>query len=99
MDRVRIGLIGAGTMGRIHARSISRRVDDADLVAVADLDHAKASRCAEEFGAVHAHAGYREMMAEAFVDAVMVCTPGTTHAEIIEAGANAGKHVFCEKPI
>jgi myo-inositol 2-dehydrogenase / D-chiro-inositol 1-dehydrogenase len=99
MERVRVGLVGAGVMGRIHAASLSHRVDGAELVAVADLDPGKALRCAQELGAEHAYPGYPKMLEDAFVDAVVICTPGTTHAEIIEAAANAGKHVFCEKPI
>jgi len=99
MDRERVGLIGAGVMGRIHARCLSRQIDGAYLVAVADLDQQKASRCAEEFGASGAHAGYSEMLANTAIDAVVICTPGNTHAKIIEAAAKAGKHIFCEKPI
>lgn len=99
MDRVRIGLIGAGVMGHIHARSLASDVDRAALVAVADLDLGKASGCAEEFGASGAYAEYREMLVDTSIDAVVICTPGNTHAEIIEAAANARKHTFCEKPI
>jgi len=58
MDRVRIGLIGAGVMGHIHARCLVSHVDRAALVAVADLDLGKASGCAEEFGVSGAYAGY-----------------------------------------
>ena len=99
MDRVQIGLIGAGVMGHIHARSLARDVDRAALVAVADLDLRKASGCAEEFGVSGAYAGYGEMLADPSIDAVVICTPGNTHAEIIGAAANAGKHIICEKPI
>jgi myo-inositol 2-dehydrogenase/D-chiro-inositol 1-dehydrogenase len=99
VDRVQIGLIGAGVMGHIHARCISSHMDRATLVAVADLDLGKASGCAEEFGVSRAYAGYREMVADPSIGAVVICTPGNTHAEIIEAAANAGKHIFCEKPI
>jgi myo-inositol 2-dehydrogenase/D-chiro-inositol 1-dehydrogenase len=99
VDRVQIGLIGAGVMGHIHARSISSHLDGAALVAVADLDPGKASGCAEEFGVSRAYTGYREMVADPSIDAVVICTPGNTHAEIIEAAANAEKHIFCEKPI
>lgn len=99
MGRVRVGLIGAGVMGRIHARCLSRQVDGGDLVAVADLDHGKAARCVDEFGGSGAFADYGAMLAEAAIDAVVICTPGQTHAQVIEAAANAGKHIFCEKPI
>jgi myo-inositol 2-dehydrogenase / D-chiro-inositol 1-dehydrogenase len=99
MSAVRVGLIGAGVMGRIHALHLSHEISGARLVAVADLDLAKALRCAEEFGANGAFADYPEMLADASIDAVVICTPGKTHAEIIEAAAKAGKHIFCEKPI
>jgi myo-inositol 2-dehydrogenase/D-chiro-inositol 1-dehydrogenase len=99
MDRVRIGLIGAGVMGRIHARCLSQEVTSGQLVAVADLDREKAAQCAEEFGAAAAYTDHTALLANSSIDAVVVCTPGRTHAAIIEAAANAGKNVFCEKPI
>ena len=99
MGNVRIGLIGAGVMGRIHARCLSRHVDGGELIAVADLDREKAERCTEEFGATGLYGDHQSMLADASIDAVLVCTPGNTHAEIIEAAAGAGKHIFCEKPI
>jgi len=99
MEPLRIGLIGAGVMGRIHARCLSRHVEGGGLTAVADLDREKAARCVEEFGAEAVCADHRELLVDARVDAVLVCTPGNTHAEIIEAAAKAGKHIFCEKPI
>jgi myo-inositol 2-dehydrogenase/D-chiro-inositol 1-dehydrogenase len=99
MERVRIGLIGAGVMGRIHARCLSGEVEAAELAAVADLDGSKAARCAEEFGAEAVYPDHAALLADDSIDAVVVCTPGKTHAAIIEAAADAGKHVFCEKPI
>src|SRR5688572_10864682 len=99
MERVRIGLIGAGVMGRVHARCLLKEVEAAELVAVADLDGAKAAGCAKEFGAEAVYGDGDSLLADVSVDAVVICTPGDTHAEIIEAAARAGKHVFCEKPI
>ena len=101
MDRVRIGLIGAGVMGRIHARSLSHAPWTAQsLVAVADLDHGKASRCAEEVRCEgRLRSATTSCSSDPSIDAVVICTPGTTHAAIIEAAANAGNHIFCEKPI
>jgi myo-inositol 2-dehydrogenase / D-chiro-inositol 1-dehydrogenase len=96
---VRIGLIGAGVMGRIHARCLSRHVDGGELIAVADLDREKAERCAEEFGAMDLYGDHESLLGDSSIDAVLACTPGNTHAEIIEGAAQAGKHIFCEKPI
>jgi myo-inositol 2-dehydrogenase/D-chiro-inositol 1-dehydrogenase len=99
MGGVRIGLIGAGVMGRIHARCLSRQVEGGQLIAVADLDREKAERCADEFGATGVHRDDESLLADTSIDAVLICTPGNTHADVIEATAKAGKHIFCEKPI
>jgi len=86
-------------MGRIHARCLSRQVEGGHLIAVADLDREKATRCAEEFGATGVHGDDVSLLADRSIDAALICTPGNTHADLIEAAAEAGKHVFCEKPI
>jgi myo-inositol 2-dehydrogenase/D-chiro-inositol 1-dehydrogenase len=99
MGDVRIGLIGAGVMGCIHARCLSRHVDGVRFAAVADLDHQKAQRYAEASGADAIYDDHVELLADQSIDAVLVCTPGNTHADVIEAAARAGKHIFCEKPI
>ena len=99
MGGVPIGLIGAGVMGCIHARCLSRHVANGELLAVADLDSEKAERCAEEFGANICYSEHLALVADNSIDAVLVCTPGNTHGDVIEAAARAGKHVFCEKPI
>ncbi len=94
-----VGLIGAGRIGRIHAANVAHRVRRARLVAVADVDEASAVECAREFGAVSAGVDYRAVLDDQSIDAVAVCSSTDTHAEIIEAAADAGKHIFCEKPI
>jgi myo-inositol 2-dehydrogenase / D-chiro-inositol 1-dehydrogenase len=86
-------------MGRIHARSLADEGNAAVLIAAADLDAEKAARCAEEFGAEGIYTDDEALLADDSIDAVLICTPGDTHAGIIEAAANAGKHIFCEKPI
>ena len=76
MRNVRIGLIGAGVMGRIHARCLSRHVDGGELIAVADLDREKAERCAEEFGAMDLYGDHESLLGDSSIDAVLACTPG-----------------------
>jgi myo-inositol 2-dehydrogenase/D-chiro-inositol 1-dehydrogenase len=99
MERVRIGLIGAGVMGRIHARCLSQHVESAHLIAVADMDGAKAAQFAEEFGAEAVYTDPSALLADGSIAAVVVCTPANTHAAIIEAAADAGRHILCEKPL
>jgi myo-inositol 2-dehydrogenase/D-chiro-inositol 1-dehydrogenase len=93
---VRFGLLGAGRIGRVHARAI-RGDEGARLVAVADaLPEAAAAVAAAASARIDTIAG---LEASADIDAVVICTPTDTHAELIERFARAGKAVFCEKPI
>jgi len=99
MEDLRIGVIGAGAIGAVHAANLARRVPGARLVAVADVDREKAEACAADNEADEAYTSDIELLAHSDLAAVIVCTPPETHAGIIEAAAAAGKHVFCEKPL
>ena len=98
-DFVRVGLIGAGRIGRVHAESLARRVPGARLVAVSDIRREAALEAADLHGVPQAPADYLAILSVPAVDAVVVCTSTDTHARIIEEAAAAGKHIFCEKPI
>ncbi len=96
---LQVGLIGTGRIGQVHAATITRHVPDARLVAVADVNLDAARRCAEEYRIPwHSDDPY-QLLARADVEAVLICSPTDTHADLIEAAAQAGKHIFCEKPI
>lgn len=95
-ELLQIGLLGAGRIGRIHGGNVAahRR---ARLVAVADASPDAARGLAEATGAAVREP---EAIFEADdIDAVVVCTPTDTHADLIERAARAGKAVFCEKPV
>jgi myo-inositol 2-dehydrogenase/D-chiro-inositol 1-dehydrogenase len=94
-----IGLIGAGRIGRIHAANLAHRIPGASLRAVADVDRPAARSCADQYGASASYEDYRELLSSNEVDAVVVSSSTDTHADIVEAAAQAGKDVFCEKPI
>jgi myo-inositol 2-dehydrogenase/D-chiro-inositol 1-dehydrogenase len=93
---IRFGLLGAGRIGKVHARAIGNNANAA-LVAVADALPAAANAIATEYGC--AIRTIDAIIAAPDVDAVVICTPTDTHADLIEAAARAGKAVFCEKPI
>ncbi len=99
MEKLRIGLIGAGRIGRLHAEHLAYRLKDAELVSVSDVYIESAKRCAEEFGIGKYFRDYQDVLSDSNIDAVVISSPTDTHAEIIEAAARAGKHIFCEKPI
>ncbi len=94
---VRIGLIGAGRIGASHANVIARRVPEAVLVAVSDPRPGAAAAVAEPLGA-RAETSVAAVLDAVDVDAVVIAASSTAHAELVVAAAEAGKHVFCEKP-
>lgn len=93
---MRMGLLGAGRIGRIHGLNLAAR-KDATLVSVADAFADAAASLAAETGA--AVASLEAILADKTLDAVLICTPTDTHADLIEAAVAAGKAVFCEKPV
>jgi len=93
---IRIAVLGAGRIGRIHGRNAANH-PDARLVAVADPHAPAAQELAAATGA--AVASLDDIVERSDVDAILICTPTTTHADLIERGARAGKAVFCEKPV
>ena len=93
---VRFGLLGAGRIGRVHARAIHAD-SDAQLVAVADAMTPAADAIAAQYGCDVR--SIEAILAASDIDAVVICTPTDTHADLIEAFARAGKAIFCEKPI
>lgn len=94
-----LGIIGAGRIGTVHAENLVYRIPEARVVAVADIRLDAAQTLARTLNIPQATADYREVLATPEVDAVLVCSSTDTHSEIIEAAANAGKHIFAEKPI
>lgn len=93
---VRFALLGAGRIGKVHAKAVSSN-PDARLVAVADAVPAAAQAIADAYGC--AVRSIEEIEVAKDVDAVVICTPTDTHADLIERFCRAGKAVFCEKPI
>ncbi len=93
---MRFGIIGAGRIGKIHGGNVAARADS--LVAyVADADSAAAAALAKATGAKVATVD--AILADKDVDAVAICSPTDTHADLIERAARAKKAIFCEKPI
>lgn len=92
----KIALLGAGRIGKVHAKAINED-KRAKLVAVADAMAPAAAAIAEATGAKVMTID--EIEADAGIDAVIICTPTNTHADLIERFARAGKAIFCEKPV
>ena len=93
----RVAIIGAGAMGRTHAKAYAA-IPNAEVVAVCDTRLDAAEELAKAHSA-HAFAGIEQALQEAEVDVVDICTPTPTHLEHIKAAAAAGKQISCEKPL
>ena len=95
---VRIGLIGAGSMGRAHVDRITQELAGGTVVAVADVNPDNARAVAEPLGAT-VYATGAELIADPNVDAVLIATTGSAHAPDVILAVRAGKYVLCEKPL
>ena len=95
-DKLRIGVLGAGRIGRIHGGNVALH-PRARLAAVADASREAARSLAEATGAEIAEVD--AVIEAADIDALVICTPTDTHADLVERGARAGKAIFCEKPV
>jgi len=98
VQKVRIGVIGTGSISEMHLKSYKGN-PHADLVAICDVNEERARQVADKYGATKVYTDYRQLVADAEIDAVSVCTWNNTHAPISIAALQAGKHVLVEKPL
>jgi predicted dehydrogenase len=106
MDTIRVGIIGAGWMGHVHARAY-RRVGQhwpdlaarPEVVAVADSDESAAATFADAHGDVVRHSDWHDLLADPAIQAVSVTAPNFLHREIGMAVAESGRHLWIEKPV
>ncbi len=100
-DRIHVGVIGAGGMGSAHIGSLKklREQDNLQPVAVADCWQSRAERGAENMEADHAFADYRKLLEIKEIDYVTIATPEHWHSKMTTDAMDAGKAVYCEKPM
>jgi len=96
---LRIGLVGLGRLGKRHAQNLAERVPGAKLVAVCSPVAEEREWARNTLGVEALHAELRELLARGDVDAVFLVTPTALHPGQIVEALQAGKHVFCEKPL
>ena len=99
MKKLRIGVVGLGRLGRVHAQNIAYKIPNAELTAACSIMPAELEYAKTELGVTDVYADYNEMLAKADIDAVVIVTTSSEHCWQIEAALNAGKHVFSEKPL
>ena len=97
-EPIRVALIGAGQMGLWHARSLAE-IEKADLAAVVDPDEDAGRRAAGLAPGAYWSAGAEAILSDPSIRAVVIASPDAAHAGLIEQAAQAGKDIFCEKPL
>ena len=98
MNRIRAGVIGLGFIGPVHIEAI-RRTGNAEVVAIAEMNKAKAEEFAGEWGIERVYTEYKDLLADEAIDVVHICTPNHLHYQIAKEALAAGKNVVCEKPL
>ncbi len=96
---VRVGVIGVGMIGQDHIRRITQVLTGGAVVAINDVDAARAGQVAASLPGAIVHATAADLIADDTVDAVLVASWGPAHEEQVVAAIGAGKPVFCEKPL
>ncbi len=99
MENLRIGVVGAGRIGKVHCEALCLRVPGAEVVSVTDPCREEAEKLAARLGIPSVPESFEALLEADDLDAVAICSPTDTHARYIIASARAGKHIFSEKPV
>jgi myo-inositol 2-dehydrogenase / D-chiro-inositol 1-dehydrogenase len=97
--KLRFGIIGAGRIGPVHAETLAYRAPQAEAVVIADINRAAAEKVAARYNIPKVVDSADDVINDPGIDAIVLCTPTNTHTELIVQAAQAGKHIFCEKPV
>lgn len=98
MSKIRIGIIGCGQIAQHHMKTY-KGIADAEMVVLADINEAAAKKSAEEFGVAETTTDWKSVLQRDDIDAVDVCLHNNYHMPATVAALEAGKHVYCEKPM
>ena len=96
---MKIGLIGAGRIGKLHAELLTAHVPVAEIKTVAEIYIDEVKEWANQHRILNLTTNYADILNDAEIEAVLICSSTDTHARLITEAADAGKHIFCEKPI
>ena len=98
MKQIKIGIIGIGRMGQIHLDNLMQKFSEVEVVAISDINE-EARQWAEKYTISKFYFDYQDLISDQEVNTVVICSPTNQHAENIIAAAQAGKNIFCEKPM
>lgn len=97
-EKIRIGCIGVGQIGKHHLENYSK-IDQAELVAIADINEAELNKIGDFYSIPNRYTDFRRLLEQDDLDAVDVCLHNNLHMPVTIAALEAGKHVYCEKPM
>jgi len=97
-DRIRIGIIGMGQIGQIHLKNYEE-IPGAEVVAIADNHPDRGRALAQDHHVPHVYGDFRELLVRSDVETVDICLHNNLHRPVTVAALEAGKHVYCEKPM
>ena len=99
-QKLRVGLLGAGRIGKLHGENLAHAVPNVELYAIADpFLNDDIRQWAQELGIPKCYEDPQKIFEDPTIDAVFICSSTKTHADFIQRAAAVGKHIFCEKPI
>ncbi len=98
--KIILGMIGAGKIGRVHGKSVMQRIPGATIKTIADpYLNSEMKEFAAEIGVPNVSKNVDDIFTDMEIEAVLICSSTDTHSDLIIRAANAGKHIFCEKPV
>lgn len=97
--KVKVGIIGAGRIGKLHAENIINHIKGAEIKIIADVFAEQVRKWAGKVGITNVTDDYKKVLEDPEIEAILICSSTDTHADILIEAAKAGKHIFCEKPI
>ncbi len=98
MDKLKVGIIGAGWQGQNHAQAYSE-LTEVELIAIADINRGKAQKVGDCFDVKEVYTDYAQMLTESEIEAVSITTPDFLHKKPTICALEKGRHVLCEKPL
>ena len=97
--KIRVGLIGAGRIGKLHIEHLIQNIPEVELTTICSLNRPNLEAIAAQFNVPKVTTDYNALLADPQIDAVLITASTDTHVDMSQAAAKAGKHIFCEKPI
>ncbi len=98
-SKLKVGIIGVGRIGKVHTLSILNYIPEVEIKAISDINLEGAREWATQNGIPHYYQDYKKILNDPEIDAVLICSSTDTHSSISVEAAEAGKHIFCEKPV